>query len=43
MITSNGKSIVVVDDERDIVNQIKRSLGDMDGFKSVHILIHLLH
>ena len=31
MITSNGKSIVVVDDERDIVNQIKRSLGDMDG------------
>ena len=33
MITSNGKSIVVVDDERDIVNQIKRSLGDMDGFK----------
>jgi hypothetical protein len=43
MITSNGKSIVVVDDERDIVNQIKRSLGDMDGFKSVHLLIHLLH
>jgi DNA-binding NtrC family response regulator len=33
MITSNGKSIVVVDDERDIVNQIKRSLEDMDGLK----------
>jgi len=33
MITSNAKSIVVVDDERDIVNQIKRSLGDMDGLK----------
>jgi DNA-binding NtrC family response regulator len=33
MITSNVKSIVVVDDERDIVNQIKRSLGDMDGLK----------
>src|SRR5919206_3929003 len=33
MITSNGKSIVVVDDERDIVNQIKRSLEAMDGLK----------
>ena len=33
MITSNGKSIVVVDDERDIVNQIKRSLESMDGLK----------
>ena len=33
MITSNGKSIVVVDDEWDIVNQIKRSLEDMDGLK----------
>jgi two-component system, response regulator, stage 0 sporulation protein F len=33
MITSNDKSIVVVDDEHDIVNQIKRLLGDMDGFK----------
>jgi DNA-binding NtrC family response regulator len=33
MITSNSKSIVVVDDERDIVNQIKRSLEAMDGLK----------
>jgi DNA-binding NtrC family response regulator len=33
MVTSNGKSIVVVDDERDIVNQIKRSLEAMDGLK----------
>jgi DNA-binding NtrC family response regulator len=33
MINSNGKSIVVVDDERDIVNQIKRFLEAMDGFK----------
>ena len=33
MITSNCKSIVVVDDERDIVNQIKRFLGSMDGLK----------
>jgi DNA-binding NtrC family response regulator len=33
MITSNDKSIVVVDDERDIVNQIKRFLEAMDGFK----------
>lgn len=33
MITSNGKSIVVVDDERDIVNQIARFLEAMDGFK----------
>ena len=33
MITSNGKSIVVVDDERDIVNQIKRFLEAMDGLK----------
>jgi DNA-binding NtrC family response regulator len=33
MITSNGKSIMVVDDERDIVNQIKRSLEAMDGIK----------
>jgi DNA-binding NtrC family response regulator len=33
MITSNSKSIVVVDDERDIVNQIKRSLETMDGLK----------
>ena len=33
MITSNGKSIVVVDDKRDIVNQIKRSLEAMDGLK----------
>jgi DNA-binding NtrC family response regulator len=33
MITSNDKSIVVVDDERDIVNQIKRSLETMDGLK----------
>ena len=33
MITSNGKSMVVVDDERDIVNQIQRSLEDMDGLK----------
>jgi two-component SAPR family response regulator len=33
MITLNGKSIVVVDDERDIVNQIKRSLEAMDGLK----------
>jgi len=31
LITSNGKSIVVVDDERDIVNQIERSLQAMDG------------
>jgi DNA-binding NtrC family response regulator len=34
MITSNGKSILVVDDERDIVNQIKRSLEAVDGFKA---------
>jgi DNA-binding NtrC family response regulator len=33
MITSNHKSIVVVDDEPDIVNQIKRSLEAMDGLK----------
>jgi DNA-binding NtrC family response regulator len=33
MVTSNGKSIVVVDDERDIVNQIKRSLEAMGGLK----------
>jgi two-component SAPR family response regulator len=33
MITSNGKSIVVVDDERDIANQIKRSLESIDGLK----------
>lgn len=33
MITSNAKSIVVVDDERYIVNQIKRSLEAMDGLK----------
>ena len=33
MITSSSKSIVVVDDERDIVNQIKRSLEAMDGLK----------
>jgi DNA-binding NtrC family response regulator len=33
MITSSGKSIVVVDDERDIVNQIKRSLEAMGGLK----------
>ncbi|HET7283337.1 MAG TPA: response regulator [Nitrososphaeraceae archaeon] len=33
MITSNDKSIVVVDDERHIVNQIKRSLEAMDGLK----------
>jgi hypothetical protein len=33
MITSNSKSIVVVDDEHDIVNQIKRSLEAMDGLK----------
>jgi len=33
MITSNSKSIVVVDDERDIVNQIKRSLEAMDELK----------
>jgi DNA-binding NtrC family response regulator len=33
MITSNDKSIVVVDDEPDIVNQIKRFLKSMDGFK----------
>jgi len=33
MITSSDKSIVVVDDERDIVNQIKRSLEAMDGLK----------
>jgi PleD family two-component response regulator len=33
MINSNGKSIVVVDDERDIVNQIKRFLEAMDGLK----------
>ena len=33
MITSNAKSIVLVDDEWDIVNQIKRSLEDMDGLK----------
>ena len=33
MIASNSKSIVVVDDERDIVNQIKRSLEAMDGLK----------
>jgi DNA-binding NtrC family response regulator len=29
----NAKSIVVVDDERDIVNQITRSLEAMDGLK----------
>jgi DNA-binding NtrC family response regulator len=34
MITPNGKSIVVVDDELDIVNQIKRSLEAVDGFKA---------
>jgi DNA-binding NtrC family response regulator len=33
MITSNDKSIVVVDDERDIVNQIKRFLEALGGFK----------
>ena len=33
MITSNDKSIVVVDDERDIVSQIKRFLEAMDGIK----------
>jgi DNA-binding NtrC family response regulator len=33
MITSNCKSIVVVDEERDIVNQIKRSLEAIDGLK----------
>jgi DNA-binding NtrC family response regulator len=33
MITSNDKSIVVVDDEPDIVNQIKRFLKSMDGLK----------
>jgi DNA-binding NtrC family response regulator len=33
MTTSNSKSIIVVDDERDIVNQIKRSLEAMDGLK----------
>jgi DNA-binding NtrC family response regulator len=33
MINSNGKSIVVVDDEWDIVNQIKRFLEAMDGLK----------
>ena len=33
MINSNGKSIVVVDDERDIVNQIKRFLEAIDGHK----------
>ena len=33
MTTSNSKSIMVVDDERDIVNQIKRSLEAMDGLK----------
>ena len=33
MINSNGKSIVVVDDEWDIVNQIKRFLESMDGLK----------
>ena len=33
MINSNGKSIVVVDDERDIVNQIKRFLEAIDGLK----------
>jgi DNA-binding response OmpR family regulator len=33
MITSNDKSIVVVDDERDIVNQIKRFLEAIDGLK----------
>ena len=33
MINSNDKSIVVVDDEHDIVNQIKRSLETMDGLK----------
>ena len=33
MITLNDKSIVVVDDERDIVNQIKRFLESMDGLK----------
>jgi CheY-like chemotaxis protein len=33
MIASNDKSIVVVDDEGDIVNQIKRYLEAMDGLK----------
>ena len=33
MKTSNDKSIVVVDDERDIVNQIKRFLEAIDGLK----------
>ena len=33
MIASNDKSIVVVDDERDIVDQIKRYLEAMDGLK----------
>jgi len=33
MITSNAKSIVVFDDERDIVNRIRRSLEAMDGLK----------
>ena len=33
MITSNGKSIVVVDDEYDIAKIIKRSLETVCGFK----------
>jgi CheY-like chemotaxis protein len=33
-MNSNGKSILVVDDERDIANQIKRSLEAVDGFKA---------
>ena len=33
MITSNDKSIVVVDDEHDIVNQIKLFLECMDVLK----------
>ncbi|MFL6325960.1 MAG: response regulator [Nitrososphaeraceae archaeon] len=33
MISSNCKSIVVVDDERDIVNRIKRLLEAVDGLK----------
>ena len=33
-MNSNGKSILVVDDERDIANQIKRSLESVDGFKA---------
>jgi hypothetical protein len=41
MITSNDKSIVVVDDEPDIVNQIKRSLEAMDGLKVYTFTDHL--